>query len=166
MLLSIHHLSVWMQDILPNRRIGLLLINSCSSPLLVRQRLLDLHSGRLVLPDNSNRNSSFLLANIMGYAGAFFSGDSMAAADTLNDVGRPFVQVWLHFAFLLYSITIRSISLIFISVRFGAHKSTKCHSISLIISISLFTSLLVMFLPFSCKRLHVYSSLVKSLTVC
>ncbi|XP_025086748.1 LOW QUALITY PROTEIN: uncharacterized protein LOC112559628 [Pomacea canaliculata] len=81
------------KDILPNRRIGLLLINSCSSPLLVRQRLLDLHSGRLVLPDNSNRNSSFLLANIMGYVGAFFSGDSMAAADTLNDVGRPFVQV-------------------------------------------------------------------------
>ncbi|PVD34731.1 hypothetical protein C0Q70_06008 [Pomacea canaliculata] len=80
-------------DILPGRKIGFLLINTCSSPLLARQRLLDLHTGRLVLPDGSMRNSSVILPYIMGYVGAYASGDSMAAADTLTNIGTPFVQV-------------------------------------------------------------------------
>ncbi|KAK7500604.1 hypothetical protein BaRGS_00008179, partial [Batillaria attramentaria] len=78
-------------EVLPGRRVGLVVINSCSSPLLVRQRLLDLHSGRLILPDG--RTSSFIVPYIMGYVGAYISGNSIAVADTLNLIGKPFVQV-------------------------------------------------------------------------
>lgn len=82
-----------LKDILPNRSIGLLVINSCSSPLRVRHLLLDLHTGRLLLPDESNMNSSVILPNIMGYVGSLNSGESMAAADTLQSIGKRFVQV-------------------------------------------------------------------------
>ncbi|KAK7500603.1 hypothetical protein BaRGS_00008178, partial [Batillaria attramentaria] len=79
------------RDVLPGRSVGLVVINSCSSPLLVRQRLLDLHSGRLILP--GGRNTSSIVSKIMGYAGAYNSGNSIAASETLNDIGRTFVQV-------------------------------------------------------------------------
>ena len=76
---------------LTGRRVGLLVINSCGSQLLVRQRLMELHAGTLALP--GGRNSSSILANIMGYVGAYFSSSSIAASETLNAFTRPFVQV-------------------------------------------------------------------------
>ncbi|KAK7473400.1 hypothetical protein BaRGS_00035373, partial [Batillaria attramentaria] len=79
------------KDVLRDRSVGLVVINSCSSPLLVRQRLLDLHTGRLILP--GGRNASSIVPNIMGYVGAYYSGNSIAAADTLTDIKYPFVQV-------------------------------------------------------------------------
>nr|KAG5689320.1 hypothetical protein BaRGS_022044 [Batillaria attramentaria] len=84
---------VFKQDVLRDRSVGLVVINSCSSPLLVRQRLLDLHTGRLILP--GGRNASSIVPNIMGYVGAYYSGNSIAAADTLTDIKYPFVQVIL-----------------------------------------------------------------------
>ena len=79
------------QDVLANRRVGLVAICSCSSSLLVRQRLMDFYSGRLRLPDG--RNSSSLLGQLMGVVGAFYSSNSIAVSDTLTTLGRPFVQV-------------------------------------------------------------------------
>ncbi|KAK7097647.1 hypothetical protein V1264_004594 [Littorina saxatilis] len=79
------------QHVLPGKRVGLLVINSCSSQLLVRQRLMQLHAGTLLLP--GGRNSASILPRILGYVGAFFSAISMAASETLNAVPRPFVQI-------------------------------------------------------------------------
>ena len=44
--------------------------------LVIKQRLIDLHKGTLLLPDG--RNSSAILPLIAGYVGAFFSTVSVA----------------------------------------------------------------------------------------
>ena len=79
------------QGVLTGRTVGLVVINSCGSQLLVRQRLMELHEGTLALP--GGRNSSSILASIIGYVGAYFSASSMAASETLNAFTQPFVQV-------------------------------------------------------------------------
>lgn len=84
---------------------------------MVRQRLLDLHTGRLPLPDPSHLNSSVLLSNIMGYVGAYFSGDSIAAAEILTDIGRPFVQVRLSFRELSHLEVLNVISFNFLNFQ-------------------------------------------------
>lgn len=87
---------------------------------MVRQRLLDLHTGRLPLPDPSHLNSSILLSNIMGYVGAYFSGDSIAAAEILTGIGRPFVQVRLSFIELSHLAVLNVISFNFL-LHFQQH---------------------------------------------
>nr|KAG5689962.1 hypothetical protein BaRGS_033643 [Batillaria attramentaria] len=79
------------KGVLTGRTVGLVVINTCGTPLLVRQRILDLHSGRLTLPDG--RNTSFILPKIMGYVGASYSSNSIAASETLTSIKRPFVEV-------------------------------------------------------------------------
>ena len=76
---------------LTGRTVGLVVINNCGSQLLVRKRLMELHEGTLALP--GGRNSSSILASIMGYVGAYFSSSSMAVSETLNAFTQPFVQV-------------------------------------------------------------------------
>nr|KAG5689964.1 hypothetical protein BaRGS_033645 [Batillaria attramentaria] len=79
------------KGVLTGRTVGLVVINTCGTPLLVRQRILDLHSGRLTLPDG--RNTSFIVPKIMGYVGAFYSSNSIAASETLTSIGRSYVEV-------------------------------------------------------------------------
>ena len=79
------------QEILPGRRVGLVVINTCASPPLVRQRLMDLYAGKLALP--GGRNSSELLGHVMGVVGSVYSADSIAASDTLTSLERTLVLV-------------------------------------------------------------------------
>ena len=76
---------------LPGRKVGLVVLNSCRSPLVVRQRLMDLLGGTLTLPDG--RNSSSILSNIMGYVSPALSSNSIAASHTLQDFKGQYVLV-------------------------------------------------------------------------
>ncbi|XP_070196625.1 uncharacterized protein [Littorina saxatilis] len=79
------------KDVPPGRRVGLVVINSCGSPQLVRRRLLDFHAG--TMPLSEGRTSSSVLDRIMGYVGAVYSADSIAVSDTMYALGKPFVQI-------------------------------------------------------------------------
>ncbi|XP_076467886.1 uncharacterized protein LOC143298802 [Babylonia areolata] len=82
------------RDVLPGRRVGLIVINTCGSAQLVKKRLMDLHTaGAVSLPGLGDRDTASLVDNIMGYVGAYFSSNSMAAVETLNGLRRAFVQV-------------------------------------------------------------------------
>ena len=84
-------MSFFLQEILPGRRVGLVVINTCASPFIVRQRLMDLYAGKLALP--GGRNSSELLGRVMGVVGALYSANSIAASDTLTSLERALVVV-------------------------------------------------------------------------
>ncbi|XP_076467623.1 uncharacterized protein LOC143298628 [Babylonia areolata] len=78
----------------PSRTVGLVVINTCGSPLHVRQRLTDLYAGRLVL--GGERNSSLVLERVVGVvvlATADDTDSSLAAYDTLTHLQTTFVQV-------------------------------------------------------------------------
>ena len=97
------------QKILPGRRVGLVVINTCASPPLVRQRLMDLYAGKLAL--SGGRNSSELLGRMMGVVGALYSADSIAASDTLTSLERTLVLVR---RVPFYLVSVLSLSLIHI----------------------------------------------------
>ncbi|KAK7096819.1 hypothetical protein V1264_003878 [Littorina saxatilis] len=79
------------RNFLPGRRVGLIVINTCGSPLHVRQKLMDFYAGKLALPDG--RTSSAVRGQVMGVVGAFYSANSIASSDTLTDLDTSFVQV-------------------------------------------------------------------------
>ncbi|XP_076468064.1 uncharacterized protein LOC143298918 [Babylonia areolata] len=71
--------------------LGVIIINSCVRELVVKERLISLHKGSLVLPDG--RNSSEILPFIAGYVGGYFSTVSVAMYQVLSSLDTSFVMV-------------------------------------------------------------------------
>ncbi|XP_070198021.1 uncharacterized protein [Littorina saxatilis] len=75
--------------ILGNKTLGVIILNSCYRELVIKDKLIELHKGTLVLPNG--RNSSEILPHIAGYVGAFFSTVSIAMYEVLQSLDTRFV---------------------------------------------------------------------------
>ncbi|XP_070198220.1 uncharacterized protein [Littorina saxatilis] len=69
--------------------LGVLILNSCFRELVIKEKLIELHKGTLLLPDG--HNSSDILPQIAGYVGAFFSTVSIAMYEVLTNLDTRFV---------------------------------------------------------------------------
>ncbi|KAL8622265.1 hypothetical protein ACOMHN_043788 [Nucella lapillus] len=72
-------------------KLGVVILNSCSRELVLKEKLIALHKGTLTLPDG--RNSSQIVPKIGGYVGAFFSAVSVAMYEVLSSLDRRFVML-------------------------------------------------------------------------
>ncbi|XP_076468231.1 uncharacterized protein LOC143299032 [Babylonia areolata] len=71
------------------KKLGVIILNACFRELVIKRKLMELYSGKLMLPDG--RNSSAILPHIAGYLGAFYSTISVAVYEVLSKVAQRFV---------------------------------------------------------------------------
>ncbi|KAK7473848.1 hypothetical protein BaRGS_00034899, partial [Batillaria attramentaria] len=78
-------------QIFGNKKLGVIVIDSCYNQLVIKERLIDLYKGNLRLPDGTN--TSGIVDKIAGFVGAYFSDISVSMYEVLSKVKRPFVMV-------------------------------------------------------------------------
>ncbi|KAK7473847.1 hypothetical protein BaRGS_00034898, partial [Batillaria attramentaria] len=74
-----------------NKKLGVIILDSCYRELVIKERLIDLHKGTLMLPDGNT--SSTILPYIAGYVGGYFSTISVAMYEVLSELEKRFVIV-------------------------------------------------------------------------
>ncbi|KAL8594583.1 hypothetical protein ACOMHN_002138 [Nucella lapillus] len=74
-----------------NKKLGVIIFNSCYRELVMKRTLIDFFGGRLLLPGGTN--SSDILPLVAGYVGAFFSSVSVAMYEVLTKMTSHFVML-------------------------------------------------------------------------
>jgi hypothetical protein len=86
------YLSHFQNVLVTNTKLGLIVLNTCSSPMHLRQKLMEFFSGKMLLPDGTT--SARLKDKVIGIIGAIYSANSIATSDTLEGLQIPaYVQV-------------------------------------------------------------------------